>query len=299
MGTLSVIVPVYRVEQTLDRCVESILAQTFRNIEIVLVDDGSPDRCPAMCDAWAARDSRIRTIHKANGGLSSARNAALDIVTGDWITFVDSDDWLAPDTYAAVMHQLSLSEAEDVDIAEFPFEHQGSPYRAPVTPGIHRVADNVAQYWLSHRQWEHPNVWNKVFRSTLFCGLRFPDGENHEDIYLLPSLMLRARSIATISCGLYHYTFNPDGICHNPTATDVALAIRNHLRAAQLLSADIDDSWYLALLDMHITLWRLGQRTLLMPSRRVQLSASRDWRQWIKGMSLNVLGLKNCCRLWA
>lgn len=91
---ISVIVPVYKVEKYLDECVESIVNQTYRNLEIILVDDGSPDNCPQMCDDWAKRDARIRVIHKENGGLSSARNAGLDVCTGEYISFIDSDDWL-------------------------------------------------------------------------------------------------------------------------------------------------------------------------------------------------------------
>ena len=91
---LSVIIPVYCVEATLDRCVESVLCQQVEDMEVILVDDGSPDCCPQKCDEWAQKDSRIRVIHKENGGLSDARNAALDIATGDYITFVDSDDWI-------------------------------------------------------------------------------------------------------------------------------------------------------------------------------------------------------------
>ena len=94
---ISVIVPVYKVEQYLDRCVQSVVNQTYKNLEIILVDDGSPDNCPAMCDAWAEKDSRIRVNHKENGGVSSARNTGLDTATGDYITFVEADDWIESD----------------------------------------------------------------------------------------------------------------------------------------------------------------------------------------------------------
>ena len=94
---ISVIVPIYKVEPYLHRCVDSILAQTYQNIEVILVDDGSPDSCPEICDEYAAQDERIKVIHKANGGLSSARNAGLDAASGDWVSFIDSDDWIEPD----------------------------------------------------------------------------------------------------------------------------------------------------------------------------------------------------------
>ena len=106
---ISVIVPVYKVEEYLARCVDSILGQTYRNLEILLVDDGSPDRCGVMCDEYASRDSRIRVIHKENGGLSSARNAAIDVARGEYIGFVDSDDWIEPETYEALL-DMALTE---------------------------------------------------------------------------------------------------------------------------------------------------------------------------------------------
>ena len=99
MSTISVIVPVYKVEQYLDRCVESILAQTFKDLEIILVDDGSPDACPQMCDKWAEQHQNIKVVHKPNGGLSSARNAGIEVASGDYIGFIDSDDYILPDMY--------------------------------------------------------------------------------------------------------------------------------------------------------------------------------------------------------
>ena len=94
---ISVIIPVYKVEEFLDDCVRSVIAQTHTNTEIILVDDGSPDNCPAMCDSWAEKDKRIKVIHKPNGGLSDARNAGLEIATGEYISFIDSDDWILPE----------------------------------------------------------------------------------------------------------------------------------------------------------------------------------------------------------
>lgn len=94
MPEISVIVPVYKVEKYLDRCIESIVNQTYPDLELILVDDGSPDNCPALCDAWAERDERIRVIHKKNGGLSSARNAGMDVMCGKYVCFIDSDDWI-------------------------------------------------------------------------------------------------------------------------------------------------------------------------------------------------------------
>lgn len=119
MKKISVIVPIYNVELYLRRCVDSILAQTYKNIEVILVDDGSPDGCPAICDDFARQDSRVKVIHKKNGGLSSARNTGLDyLLTGDYITFVDSDDWIAPDYYEYCM---GLLEEHKADVAQIDY----------------------------------------------------------------------------------------------------------------------------------------------------------------------------------
>ena len=110
---ISVIIPVYKVEPYLRQCVDSILSQTYTNLEVILVDDGSSDHCPAICDSYATQDSRVRVIHKTNGGLSDARNAALEVCTGDYIAFVDSDDWIEPEMYTDMM---DLMQKQKLDI---------------------------------------------------------------------------------------------------------------------------------------------------------------------------------------
>lgn len=299
MGTLSVIIPVYRVESTLNRCLESVTRQTFRDLDIILVDDGSPDICPALCDEWAERDCRIKVIHQENGGLSSARNAGLTAVTGEWVTFVDSDDYIDETTYEAVFRFLGdVSDSNRIDMVEFPVEYGGKRIKDPAPTGISRLNGRVGEYWLTHRQWERCAVWNKVFRRTLFEGLRFPEGKNYEDIYLLPSLMMEMRSVATIPYGRYHYMPNSEGICRTPSVDSMTLAIGNHLRAARILGIELDDAWYMALVNMHITLWRVGEREVLFPSRRVNPFRLSGWRVMVKAVVLDIVGLKNLLRLW-
>lgn len=289
----------YKVENTLDRCVKSVEGQAFDRMEIILVDDGSPDSCPALCDKWAERDSRIKVIHKKNGGLSSARNAGLNIATGEWVTFVDSDDWLEPDTYAAVFEKLACSNAAEVDMVEFPVEYDGQSIKDPMEPGCYHVNGRVGYYWLEHRQWLHCAVWNKVFRRTLFDGLRFPEGENHEDIYLLPQLMLKMGAVLTLKDGLYHYMPNSEGICRTPSAESLQLAMNNHLRAARLLNVTLSDAWYMTLLNMQISMWRCGGREMLLSSRHLNPLVVGGWRNAVKALLQNMVGVKMLCRLWA
>ena len=111
---VSVVIPVYGVEQYLDRCIQSVVEQDYEQLDIVVVDDGSPDGCPELCDEWAARDSRIRVVHKENGGLASARNAGLDIIIGDMVTFVDSDDYVEPNYVSELLHWHEQSKADVV-----------------------------------------------------------------------------------------------------------------------------------------------------------------------------------------
>ena len=115
---LSIIVPVYKVENYLPKCIDSILAQTFTDFELILVEDGSPDNCPALCDAAAEKDARVRVIHQKNGGLSAARNAGLDAARGAWIGFVDSDDYIAPEMYE-VLHQAVQSTGADLALCDY------------------------------------------------------------------------------------------------------------------------------------------------------------------------------------
>lgn len=110
---ISVIVPVYNVEQYIHQCVDSILSQTYKNLEIILVDDGSPDNCPAICDGYARNDDRVKIIHQENGGLSAARNSALDLCTGEYIAFVDSDDWIESNAYEEMMSEM---QKKDLDV---------------------------------------------------------------------------------------------------------------------------------------------------------------------------------------
>ena len=112
MSVVSIIVPIYRAEKYLNKCVQSIVDQTYKNLEIILVDDGSPDNCPAICDAWAKKDSRIRVIHQRNGGFSAARNAGLDAATGTYIQFVDSDDWIEPNMVEALVIYAQQTHAD-------------------------------------------------------------------------------------------------------------------------------------------------------------------------------------------
>ena len=162
---LTVIIPVYKTEQTLDRCVESVLGQEVSDdMEVVLVDDGSPDGCPALCDEWAKRDKRIRVVHQENKGLGAARNAGLDVARGEYVTFVDSDDMLAADTYPNLLKRLA--EWPEADILEYEIRGANDLTLADA------VYSDAREYWLQTRAWWHSYAWNKIYRRHFVGNLK-------------------------------------------------------------------------------------------------------------------------------
>ena len=268
----------------------SVVGQSFSDIEVILVDDGSPDRCPQMCDAWARRDSRIRVIHKQNGGLSDARNAGLDIASGDLITFVDSDDFLDLDTYRQV---VTLSA--DADIVEFPVAcHFGSPWQRSLSLPS-RVYDDMADYWLEGRAYEHTYAWNKIYRRELFSDVRFPVGRVFEDVATLPLLLVKAQRVLTTDKGRYYYCLNKNGITSTADGERMQMLLDHHLK---VLRRWCDDSYYMHVLNIQADVCELTGKPPLLPMRRVNpFSASLSPGLRMKAMALRVLGIKNTCKL--
>jgi glycosyltransferase involved in cell wall biosynthesis len=206
---ISVIIPIYKVEEYLDACVTSVVNQTYTNLEIILVDDGSPDNCPQMCDKWANRDSRIKVIHNENGGLSDARNAGIDICTGAYIAFVDSDDYIKPDMikqlYAALIR-------ENADIAACGIlTCEGKKQTAWGCKNIIGTPEEI--YALLYNDTAYPvAAWNKLYRRCCWEALRFPVGKTCEDAFTTYQLIHNARRIVMISEALYCYRIRPGSI---------------------------------------------------------------------------------------
>ncbi|WP_010630804.1 glycosyltransferase family 2 protein [Sporolactobacillus vineae] len=211
---ISVIVPVYKTEQYLDQCIESLVMQTYRNLEILLVDDGSPDRCPEICDSWAERDPRIRVIHKVNAGASSARNTGLDLAKGDYLAFVDCDDWIHCDTYEWLINNLKKEHADLAICSEF--QVFGKSIRRP------EKKENVYLVMNSEEAFKRINsigyfgvgVWDKLYARHLFDHLRFPEGRICEDYLLTYTVLDRARTIVYDSTPKYYYRQRAGSLTH-------------------------------------------------------------------------------------
>lgn len=206
---VSVIIPVYHVENYLDDCVRSIVTQTYSNLEIILVDDGSDDSCPQKCDSWAEKDGRIKVIHKANGGLSDARNAGLDIVQGEYIAFVDSDDFVHLDY---IKKLVAIINQKDCDIAICGFEKfvDGAYVPQKKTNGIVKYLNPKDCY--VHTDAYFDVAWNKLYRRTVIGDVRYPYRKLHEDMYTTYKIMFAARKIGITQDALYFYRQRRDSI---------------------------------------------------------------------------------------
>ncbi len=201
----------------------------MQEIEIILIDDGSPDKCGMICDRYAVQDARVRVIHQKNAGLSAARNAGLDLAQGEWIMFVDSDDWVEPN-FCRLPYEAALAHEADLvmfgrishkETGEIVFSHVEEGFLSTDAAITYAVKENVA-------------VWNKLFHSSLFREIRFPDGYVYEDSFVTPKLIHAARSVYRLDVGLYHYCYRADSICH-------AGGLRSHRDYLLMRSALIRD----------------------------------------------------------
>lgn len=203
---LSIITPVYNVRSYLERCVLSVLNQSYDNIELILIDDGSTDGSSELCDEWALKDNRIVVIHKENGGVSSARNVGLEIANGEYFTFVDSDDFIALDTYSSNM--FFLLEHNDVDILQFPYcnyisDEKSLDYHKPPRAMLIGT-EQIFRNWWSGTPLEYVS-WNKIYKRNIWSDIRFNIGHTSEDTWLVPEFVNRSKTVYISEQGLYYY----------------------------------------------------------------------------------------------
>lgn len=206
---ISIIIPVYKVEPYLRRCVDSVINQTYTNLEIILVDDGSPDDCPQICDEYAARDKRIIVIHKKNGGLSDARNAGLDICKGEYISFVDSDDWIRKD-YAETLVDIARKEQADIIVGKFKKIFDEKNYIESEQIKYHYSIEVLNNRQSIEKLFGNDCIFfgiacGKLYSETLLKTIRFPTEVLHEDDYTLYKILYSSKKTIFIDCPLYFY----------------------------------------------------------------------------------------------
>ena len=214
---ISIIVPAYKVEKYIRRCLDSLVNQTYQNLQIILIDDGSPDQSGQICDEYASKDPRITVIHQKNGGLSDARNKGLDLASGDYIGFVDSDDWVHTEMYQQLMEAV-LEHHVDIAICGHYYATRSEVYQPYKRSGLEIYDTRQALLELIKDETFRNFMWNKIYKKDLFEGVRFPKGQVMEDMAVAYRLFLKAERIALLDRPLYYYAVdNPGSISSNLT----------------------------------------------------------------------------------
>lgn len=220
---VSVIVPIYKVENYLCACVDSILSQSYPHLDIILVDDGSPDGCPAICDEYAQKDARVRVIHQKNGGLSAARNAGIDACRGDYLTFVDSDDFLQG-RFIELLLDACQTEQADIAIGEIErvsYDTAPEKVSAPLSdPVVRRITGRDANFMIYNiATWTRvTTACGKLYRRSLFKQTRYPIIALHEDEALTYKLLYQSNAVAVCDSAVYYYRTNPTSLMNQSFA---------------------------------------------------------------------------------
>ena len=235
---ISVIVPVYKVERYLSACLDSLMAQTMKEVEFILVDDGSPDRCGAVCEEYAAKDPRFRVFHTENHGLSAARNFGMEKARGDYLMFADSDDWVSPEFCSAAYDKAA---EHDADLVMFDFKRMKGNREVrrqekPQAPGP-KTREEAIGLILG---WNSNYAWNKFYKRELFDGVRYPENRVYEDIVTTYKLVYNAEQIWYMDRVLYYYRIREGSITQEKNREGV----REIFRARQELLQGLQEHGY-------------------------------------------------------
>lgn len=206
---ISVVIPVYKVEEYLDQCVGSVLKQTYENIEVILVDDGSPDACPQKCDGYAQLDGRVKVIHQKNAGVSVARNEGIKIAAGKYITFIDSDDFVSP-VYVEQLFTTLSDSGMNISACSYSYEEKEIATEVLTSYKSYPAREAIIEI-LRERDFQ-PSVWCKLYERSIFEQTLFPVGSNYEDYYTAPRFYDTAGGVAYANNKLYYYRFNRESI---------------------------------------------------------------------------------------
>ena len=217
---ISLIIPVYKVEKYLEKCIQSVINQTYENLQIILVDDGSPDNCGKICDEYAKKDHRIEVIHKSNGGLSDARNKGLEIAKGEYIGFVDSDDYIEADMYEVLYNLLKQYNA-DVSICNFYTVSQGKISIKNADNGINEYnrIEILKEILLDKNIQSY--AWNKLYKKELFDEIKYPIGKKYEEIGTTFYLLEKCNKVVVTGKSEYYYINRQDSIVNNVTESTI------------------------------------------------------------------------------
>ena len=278
-GLITVIVPVYRCREYLGQCLESLAAQTHRELEILLVDDGSPDDCGAYCEAFAKKDSRVRVYHKENGGLSSARNYGIERARGDWIGFVDADDWVEPEMFERLLQAARLHNTQIASCGYWT-EYTTGPAEGKTTECTRLLSSKkeLADGFYGER-FIGRMAWNKLYAKSFFgTEIRFPEGRNYEDGELICAILRNTENFVCIGDRLYHYRQRKSSIVHMETMKNCVDKWRSavvQLETLEELKLEPGTVLIHDGLDAIVSLWRI----LLTAGREERLRYAEPMKQ--------------------
>lgn len=307
---ISVIVPVYKVEAYLDKCISSIVGQTYQNLEIILVDDGSPDHSGKICDEWAAKDHRIRVIHQDNVGGGAARNAALDVARGELIAFVDSDDYLHRQMYEHLYSLLAqgadIAECGHVDVLDDGETFEYSDGEARTYTVYEAMAEHI------HDRIFRQLIWNKLYRREVIGGIRFPVGKKIDDEFFTYQVIGNAEKLVRSEKICYAYRQQQDSVMHSMGADKRLQAVEAKLARhayieeyfPHLVDVSLKDLWFTCLYQGQLALRGMEKvdaenaiaslrNALAMHPCPFRRCTSKD-RLWLVMASIS---LKGTCRL--
>ena len=300
---ISVIVPVYKVEPYLDRCVESIVNQTYRNLEIILVDDGSPDNCLQMCDAWAERDERIQVIHKENGGLSDARNAGMAAASGELMGFVDSDDWIREDMYQLLLENMQENGSDISACGVKMIWDNGSPERMLTREGCCVLETEDAMRAVIKEDWLKQPVWYKLYKTELVKTIQFPVGKYHEDVFWTYQAVGAAKRVSVLDEPCYFYRQRNSSIMGD----GYSLKRLDALEGKRLMLEYVHEKFPALEPEMRVNLWFAcmyhGQQALMKLSSAEKDTVDGCLREILNGLSVSVSDLEKSsfthrCWVW-
>lgn len=278
---VSIIVPVYNVEKYLKRCVDSLVGQTLKDIEIILVDDGSPDGCPKMCDDFAAADSRIKVVHKPNGGLGSARNAGLEVAQGEYVAFVDSDDYVLAETYATFVKKAE-KYALDTVFGGYVYHFPNGRQEDRALTDMLCVSKDVANFIDGMLTDDNivVSVWTSIYRRSIIedNNLRFVSEREYlsEDIMFNIDFLVRCRSVGSVPKAFYHYCYNGDSLTQSFKPEKIVSSFRLFETIVQRLEqhgyAELKDSACRYLLDLTVGVLKSMIKSCLSMNEKIRLS---------------------------
>lgn len=281
---LSVVIPAYNSGATICRCMTSVIEQDFADMEIILVDDGSQDGTPYICNEYTALDSRISVIHKPNSGLSEARNYGIENATGDYITFIDSDDSLDPGTYKRLFELID--QHPEYDILEYSVDVRSQSRKNKKLRFKNRVYNDMKEYWLEAKAYKHAYACNKIYKRSLFENTKYKKGIIFEDVEILPRLLKNSKIVATTNIGTYNYIYNGNGLTANANVRQLENMLQTHV---DIMKETCDYKYFKYIINIQLDVYRMGG-SIIIPD-------GLPYKGTFKEILYQILGIKRLCSI--